>query len=137
MQLDGTVTDRKWRDAFIRIARHHDALLVPVWFSGRNRLRYYLAARVCRELGFLALPSEFLNLRGQSMTARIGKPIDPDSLGAIGDRRAQLSFLRSSVYELGDEGAPVAAAKAPNKAGMQFVPQLSGIDREIELPLAA
>jgi hypothetical protein len=133
MQLDGTITDRKWRDAFIRIARHHDAWLVPVWFSGRNRLRYYLAARVCREVGFLALPSEFLNLRGKSMTAKIGKPIDPGMLGAIGDRRTQLSFLRASVYELGGEGAPLATERAKEK----FVPSLPGMGQEIELPLAA
>jgi putative hemolysin len=106
LQLDGTISDRKWRDAFIRIAHHHDALLVPVWFSGRNRLRYYLAARVCKELGFLALPSEFLNLRGKSMTVNIGKPIEPEMLRAIPDRCAQLNFLRAGVYALGRDAAP-------------------------------
>ena len=34
--ITGRIADRPWKDAFIRIARHHDALLVPVWFSGRN-----------------------------------------------------------------------------------------------------
>jgi putative hemolysin len=128
LQLDGTIADRKWRDAFIRIARHHDALLVPVWFSGRNRLRYYLAARVCKELGFLALPSEFLNLRGKSMAVNIGKPIDPEMLRAIPDRRAQTSFLRAGVYELGREGTPVTARN--------FVPKLPRIGRNIEARLA-
>jgi putative hemolysin len=106
LQLDGTISDRRWCDAFIRIARHHDALLVPVWFSGRNRLRYYLTARVCKELGFLALLSEFLNLRGKSMAVNIGQPIDPDMLRAIPDRIPQLNFLRASVYALGRDAAP-------------------------------
>ncbi len=101
LQIDGTIADRRWSDAFIRIARRHNALLVPVWFSGRNRLRYYLAARIRAELGFLALPAEFLRLRGQSITVRIGKPIDPAMLGAIEDRDAQMNFMRAGVYSLG------------------------------------
>ena len=34
--VTGKISDRPWNDAFARIARRHDALLVPVWFSGRN-----------------------------------------------------------------------------------------------------
>jgi putative hemolysin len=98
--LRGTISDRPWSDAFVRIARHHDALLIPVWFSGRNRLRYYLAARIRTELGFLALPAEFLRLRGTTMTVIIGRPISRDDLRRIPDRRAQLSFLRACVYGL-------------------------------------
>jgi hypothetical protein len=47
LKLSGTISDKRWSDAFIRIARHHDALMVPLWFSGRNRLRYYVASVVC------------------------------------------------------------------------------------------
>jgi putative hemolysin len=105
-----TITDRRWSDAFIRIARHHDALLVPVWFSGRNRLRYYMAARIRKELGFLALPAEFLRLRGKTIEVVVGEPISPDLLRHIPERRAQMSFVRASVYELGRQhgtsGAP-------------------------------
>jgi putative hemolysin len=110
LKLSGAISDRRWSDAFIRIARHHDALLVPLWFSGRNRLRYYIASKIRAELGFLALPAEFLRLRGKSITVNIGKPISPDALRAIPSRRAQLSFLRAGVYELERERAAPAAA---------------------------
>ena len=114
LKLSGTISDRRWFDAFIRIARHHDALLVPLWFSGRNRLRYYVASKIRAELGFLALPAEFLRLRGKSITVNIGKPISPDLLRAIPSRRAQLGFLRAGVYELERERAtPAAAANNP------------------------
>jgi putative hemolysin len=117
LQIDGTIADRPWSDAFIRIADRHNALLVPVWFSGRNRLRYYLAARIRAELGFLALPAEFLRLRGQSITVRIGKPIDPAMLGAIEDRDAQMNFLRAGVYSLGRDGrsrgGTIARSRSP------------------------
>jgi putative hemolysin len=116
LHLSGLISDRRWCDAFMRIARHHNALLVPVWFSGRNRLRYYIAARVRAELGFLALPAEFLRLRGQTITARIGEPIEPDALSAIPNRKAQMNFLRAAVYELGRDGAPAAAGKKPFRA---------------------
>jgi hypothetical protein len=110
LKLSGTISDKRWSDAFIRIARHHDALMVPLWFSGRNRLRYYLASKIRPELAFLALPAEFLRLRGKSITVNIGKPISPDMLSAIPSRRAQLSFLRAGVYELERERAAPAAA---------------------------
>jgi putative hemolysin len=111
LKLSGTISDKRWSDAFIRIARHHDALMVPLWFSGRNRLRYYVASKIRPELAFLALPAEFLRLRGKSITVNIGKPISPDMLSAIPSRRAQLSFLRAGVYELEREcAAPAAAA---------------------------
>ncbi len=126
LHLSGLVSDRRWCDAFMRIARHHNALLVPVWFSGRNRLRYYLAARVRAELGFLALPAEFLRLRGQTISVRIGEPIEPEALSAIPHRKAQMSFLRAAVYELGREGTPAAAAKKTP------TPARSG--RKVELP---
>src|SRR5271170_4178288 len=100
LKMSGAISDRPWSDAFIPIARHHDALLVPLWFSGRNRLRYYIASKIRAELGFLALPAEFLRLRGTSITVNIGKPISPDLLRAIPSRRAQLAFLRAGVYEL-------------------------------------
>jgi putative hemolysin len=114
LKMSGTISDRGWSDAFIRIARHHNALLVPVWFSGRNRLRYYIAALIRRELGFLALPAEFLRLRGKAMTVNIGKPISPDTLRAIPERRAQMSFLRAGVYELGREhaAAPIVGSES-------------------------
>jgi putative hemolysin len=113
LKLSGTISDRPWFDAFIRIARHHDALLVPLWFSGRNRLRYYVASKVRPELGFLALPAEFLRLRGKSITVNIGKPISPDALRAMPNRPAQLSFLRAGVYELERERAMPAEASDP------------------------
>ena len=114
MKLSGTISDRPWFDAFIRIARHHDALLVPLWFSGRNRLRYYVASKIRAELGFLALPAEFLRLRGKSIAVNIGRPISPDALRAMPNRPAQLSFLRAGVYELERErAAPAAAANEP------------------------
>jgi putative hemolysin len=113
LKLSGAISDKRWSDAFIRIARHHDALLVPLWFSGRNRLRYYVASRIRAELAFLALPAEFLRLRGKSITVNIGKPISPDMLDAISGRRAQLSFLRAGVYELERERAIPAETSNP------------------------
>jgi putative hemolysin len=126
LQIDGTIADRRWSDAFIRIARRQNALLVPVWFSGRNRLRYYLAARIRAELGFLALPAEFLHLRGQSITARIGKPIDPAMLGAIEDRDAQMNFLRAGVYSLGRR-RPFCGGLSPHSQRVETAPDRASI----------
>ncbi len=131
LKMSGIISDRRWSDAFMRIARHHDALLVPVWFSGRNRLRYYVASKVRAELGFLALPAEFLRLRGKSITVNVGKPISPDLLGSISERDARLSFLRASVYELAPKRAAAAAATHGNRkstATKVVVPDRRAVD---------
>jgi putative hemolysin len=117
LKWSGTISDRRWSDAFMRIARHHDALLVPIWFSGRNRLRYYLASKIRAELGFLALPAEFLRLRGKSITVNVGKPIAPNVLRAMPSRGAKMSFLRAAVYELERElAAPLTRANRSLRA---------------------
>jgi putative hemolysin len=126
----GIITDRRWSDAFVRIARHHDGMLVPIWFSGRNRLRYYLAAKLRTELGFLALAAEFLRLGGQTIAVNIGKPISPEMLRHIHGRGAQLNFLRAGVYELGrGRAAKPAAANAVRRSCV-------AIGRTIEQPRA-
>jgi putative hemolysin len=128
----GVITDRDWSDAFMRIARHHDALLVPVWFSGRNRLRYYLAARIRKELGFLALPAEFLRLRGKTIDVVVGKPMAPDVLRHIPRRRAKMSFLRASIYELSHEHGMTSVAgqcAAPNIASLKQPRPLGPLSR--------
>jgi hypothetical protein len=130
MQLSGAISDRTWKDAFVRIARHHDALLVPVWFSDRNRLRYYVAARICRELGFLALPQEFLHLRGKTITVTVGKPISPDTLRAIPCRRAQTDFLRAAVYEMGRQAN--GAAGGQHRAAPPFT-RAAPIGKDLEV----
>jgi putative hemolysin len=128
LKVSGTISDRRWSDAFVRIARHHDALLVPVWFSGRNRLRYYVASRIRAELGFLALPAEFLRLRGKSIMVNVGKPISPDVLRTIPKRHAQVNFLRAGVYELEREfAAPANAGRGFGAAGVR-VAQPCAID---------
>jgi putative hemolysin len=132
LKWSGTISDRRWSDAFVRIARHHDALMVPLWFSGRNRLRYYVASKIRAELGFLALPAEFLRLRGKSITVNIGKPISPDLLRAMPSRPAQLGFLRAGVYELERERAtPAAAANdlLPSGASAAPLPDEAGGSR--------
>jgi putative hemolysin len=111
LKWTGAISDRRWSDAFVRIARHHDALLVPIWFSGRNRLRYYLASKIRAELGFLALPAEFLRLRGKSITVSVGKPIAPNVLRAMPGRGTKMSFLRAAVYELERERAAPPSAE--------------------------
>jgi putative hemolysin len=117
----GAISDKPWSDAFFRIARHHDALLVPLWFSGRNRLRYYVASKIRAELAFMALPAEFLRLRGKSITVNIGKPISPDLLRAMPNRHAQMSFLRAGVYELERErAAPKAITPRRDAAGARI-----------------
>ncbi len=111
-----TITDRRWSDAFLRLAQHHDALLLPVWFSGKNRFRYHLAATCRKELGFLALPAELLRLRGQTIEVAVGEPIDPDLLQFIPKRRARTSFARAGVYELAQQHAAGPAAEAARSA---------------------
>jgi hypothetical protein len=96
--------------------------------AGDCRLCYYIASKIRAELAFLALPAEFLRLRGKSITVNIGKPISPDMLDAA-IKRVAIMFnpdtapVGGSYYLLPFEAAarslkvePIIATVTPLRA---------------------
>ncbi len=95
----GEVTDNKWSDTIARIIRHAECPVVPVFFSGHNRLRFQMAGLVHPLLRTAMLPQEFVNIHNSKLHVTIGTILQPSRLVGYDDT-AMTDFLRSSVYVL-------------------------------------
>jgi putative hemolysin len=103
----GVVTDRTWSWTFLRIAIQKEAQLVPVWFSGRNSLRFYLYALALRDAAGLLIPREFFTKRPKPLVCRIGTPIPAHATAYFG--AAPVAGLRAAVYTLSEAEPPPAS----------------------------
>jgi len=99
----GIITDPPWTSAFLRIALLKDAQLIPVWFSGRNRLQFYFWALALGDAAGLLIPREFFSKREKPLLCRIGVPIAAKASTYFGT--AAISGLRAAVYSLAHAGA--------------------------------
>jgi hypothetical protein len=98
LPLRRIITDPSWSNTFYRIAIQKQAQIVPIWFSGRNRLRFYLyALTLCGAAGLL-IPREFFKKRKKRLVCRIGTPIPADAMAYFGT--AAIAGLRAAVYTL-------------------------------------
>jgi hypothetical protein len=93
------VADIAWKDTFVRLAAMSDAGLVPVWFSGRNSVFFYLVGYLIGRLRSLLLPLEFFGGGHGRLIYRVGRPIESCRLPLFGD--AVVEAMRASVYLLG------------------------------------
>jgi len=100
----GVITDRSWSETFLRIAIQKQAQLVPIWFSGRNRLRFYLYALALRDAAGLLIPREFFTKRRKPLVCRMGTPIPAKATTYFGT--ASIAGLRAAVYTLSETEPP-------------------------------
>ena len=79
----GELREFEWDKSFVKQARRHGRMIVPVHLSGRNSGRFYAiwrmrrALRIGTNLEMLLLVDELFRRRGQTVRVRIGPPVDP------------------------------------------------------------
>jgi putative hemolysin len=100
-----TVTDAPWRTGLAQVVRMTRATVVPLHFSGRNSLLYYVLSCVHPRLGALLLARECLNKRGKPLAIRVGKPIRFERLETLGSVEKMTAFLREAVERLDPKAA--------------------------------
>ncbi len=100
------VADPRWKSPVIKLIRSADVPVVPLWFDGANSLVFHMLGMIHPSLRTLRLPNEMLRMRGRSVRMRIGKPILPKELAALGPVEQVAKYLRAKTYALGS-GAPV------------------------------
>ena len=117
----GVVTDLAWSRSFLRIAVQKEAQVVPVWFSGRNSLRFYLYALVLRKAAGLLLPREFFTQRSGPLVCRIGTPIPAHATCYFGTD--PIAGMRAAVYSLSEaEPPPFRRSTAPARSRSAVAP---------------
>lgn len=107
---DGKVRDLKWQKSFIAKAIKSGRDIIPVYFEGLNRRRFYRIARWRKRLGIKVnieqalLPSEVFAARGKHFRVYFGKPISAAELASSGESPAALAEkVKAKVYEMGPD----------------------------------
>jgi putative hemolysin len=97
---EGKVTEKPWEDTAIRFIQKLNVPVVPVYFKGRLRRRFYFFAAIHGVFRTLLMPSETLNKHKPTIHVRIGKPIPPEEYQKNTEIAELKKFLRDRTYRL-------------------------------------
>ncbi len=114
-----SISDLKWQKSFLARSRKSMRDIVPLHFSGRNRLRFYIAARVRKALGIkfniemILLPSELVASKGKKFKIKVGErlPWQQISDGSAMDRQAE-NLRRTVASDFKDDAGIIKQDKA-------------------------
>ncbi len=108
LQPGGAIEDLTWQKSFVQKAVEYRRDIIPVRFEGRNRMRFYRAARWRKRLGLKVnieqamLPAELCASRGKKFRVTFGRPIGWQEISARlsdGETPAQIAAsIRSLIY---------------------------------------
>jgi putative hemolysin len=104
------IMDPPWSAHAARIALRTNAVVVPVYFHGRNSMRFQLAGLIHPRLRTILLPREFLNKRDKTLRVAIGRPIDPGRLRRFESKEEVISYIRMRTYLLRGRDDMIAGA---------------------------
>jgi len=130
---NGRIEDPPWSPAAARLARRAGCPVVPVYFPGRNRIRFQLLGLIHPRLRTIMLAREMIARRGTTVEARIGTPIPHRQLAAYANDDERTGYLRSRTYIL-RERQPVGGVPVQPRATPRVVlPLAAAASRETQL----
>ncbi|MGA8538345.1 MAG: GNAT family N-acyltransferase [Terriglobales bacterium] len=98
------VTDPTWNTVAARLISATRARALPVYFCGRNNVRFQLLGMVNLRLRTLFLLQEFLQQRGKDLQVRIGGAIPPELIANLNNHEEATEYLRLRTYLLSYRG---------------------------------
>jgi putative hemolysin len=97
----GPPIDPQWRAFTARMVARSGAVVVPVFFDGRNSRLFQLASHFHATLRVALLIKEFRARVGTSVRIAVGEPIGRADLAAFAsDPKRMMDFLRERTYAL-------------------------------------
>ena len=107
LHANGKIADLDWQKSFVAKALEYKRDIVPVYFEGKNSMKFYKTARWRKKLGIkfnieqVLLPSELCKAHGSHFRIIIGKPISWQTLETLGSNPKQIAQrIRSFSYSL-------------------------------------
>lgn len=105
----GKIRDLEWKKTFVSksIETHRD--VIPVHFSGRNSMRFYIIAKLCKVLhlkvniAMLFLVDEMYGNVGKKFTVTFGEPIPWQTFDKSRSHAEWAQWVKAKVYELGED----------------------------------
>jgi putative hemolysin len=117
------VTDPTWNTVAARLVRNTGASALPVYFGGRNSVRFQLLGlinpkMINPKLRTLFLLQEFLEQRGKDVRIRIGNAIPSELLSSLDNDEEATEYLRLRTYLLSYRGKKPVSLPAKVRAAL-------------------
>lgn len=91
--------DLDWTPLLARLVHEGEAPVVPIYFNGQNSRLFQWAGHVSLTLRLALLIREALRKQGDTLSARIGRPIPYNALADL-DRTTLTTHLREATLGL-------------------------------------
>ncbi|CAH1596275.1 Acyltransferase family protein [Vibrio owensii] len=132
--------DKAWSRSVSSLIRKNKATTVPVFISGQNSKRFYMAGRIHPLLRTLLLGRELLNKQAQTINLSFGQAIKFKELNTLNDDQV-VSYLRLNTYLLNRETQSVRPSSSskrlsPIAAGLpvgELLEELNNLPKESKL----
>ncbi|HEY1242243.1 MAG TPA: GNAT family N-acyltransferase [Bryobacteraceae bacterium] len=111
-----SVVEPCWSTAAARLAVRMQAPVVPVFFEGSNSLQFHLAGTLHPGLRTIALPREFIKMRGKTVRVRFGSAIAADQLSVYRSAASATEYLRSRTLFLANRPWPAPHSSETSSA---------------------
>lgn len=112
------VTDPEWNTVAARLVRKTGASALPVYFRGRNSVRFQLLGLIHPRLRTLFLLQEFLQQRDKDLHIRIGSAIPSESIASLDSDEEATEYLRLRTYLLSYRGKKAISLPAKMRAAL-------------------
>jgi putative hemolysin len=95
------ISDHEWKESVLKLIKNAKVPVVPVYFHGRNSMKYQVVGFINKYMQSASLPNELINKSNSEILVRIGKPIDLTKMEEFFDLKSLGEFLRAKTYSLG------------------------------------
>lgn len=132
--------DKSWSRSVSSLIRKNKATTVPVFISGQNSKRFYMAGKIHPLLRTLMLGRELLNKHAQTINLSFGQAIKFKELHTLSDDQV-VNYLRLNTYLLNRETQSVKPSSSserlsPIAAGLpvgELLEELNNLPKESKL----
>ncbi|WP_061007789.1 GNAT family N-acyltransferase [Vibrio sp. CUB2] len=132
--------DKSWSRSVSSLIRKNKATTVPVFISGQNSKRFYMAGKIHPLLRTLMLGRELLNKQAQTIDLSFGQAIKFKELSTLNDDQV-VNYLRLNTYLLNRETQSVKPSSSserlsPIAAGLpvgELLEELNNLPKESKL----
>ncbi|ULF73103.1 lysophospholipid acyltransferase family protein [Vibrio alginolyticus] len=132
--------DKAWSRSVSSLIRKNKATTVPVFISGQNSKRFYMAGKIHPLLRTLMLGRELLNKHAQTINLSFGRAIKFKELNTLNDDQV-VNYLRLNTYLLNRETQSVKPSSSserlsPIAAGLpvgELLEELNNLPKESKL----
>jgi putative hemolysin len=108
------VRDTHWRSGFLRLAKQHQAPLLPMFIDAKNSPLFYSVSMLYKPLSTVLLVKEMFKQRKAHFPVRIGKQIPPSSYDIPNLPLARVvKLINKHLYKMGHDKGEVLVTQNP------------------------